>query len=153
MKNAQPDNQHFDLALDEQQKQLLDMLLRLYPQVPIGHWKLTKTGGLPDADSGQELLDDSHAEIRKAHQRQVLAWIGDATRLRPCPDGFVLRLSQAEAETFLQVLNDIRMGSWLALGSPTERLTRLTEKNAPHVWAMELSRVFQMELLEAMEGG
>jgi hypothetical protein len=63
-----------------------------------------------------------------------------------------LSLSPAEVEWVLQVLNDIRVGSWIILGSPEERLPELNETNAPHVWAMEMAGHFQAQLLEALQG-
>jgi hypothetical protein len=63
-----------------------------------------------------------------------------------------LVLSPADVEWLLQILNDIRVGSWLMLGSPEEELEVLSEKNAPHLLAMHMSGHFQMELLEALGG-
>ena len=58
-------------------------------------------------------------------------------------------------EWLLQALNDIRVGSWLALGSPdgpVEILAALTDKTAPDFWAMEISGHFQAVLLAAVRG-
>lgn len=152
MKIERPDKEHLELGLSPQDKQMLGMLLRLYPQVPTGSWRLSKNGGLKEDESNQALLEESHAEARQQHRQAILAWLNDGKRLRPASEGFVLRLTNSEAEALLQILNDIRVGSWMALGSPQKRLTRLTDSNAPHVWAMELSTLFQVELLEAMDG-
>ena len=47
--------------------------------------------------------------------------------------GCRLSLSQADLEWLLQILNDIRVGSWVILGSPEEKLevNLLNERNAP----------------------
>jgi len=50
----------------------------------------------------------------------------------------------------LQVLNDVRIGSWIELGSPERPLEALGAKTAPAVWAMEMAGAFQMSLLELL---
>jgi hypothetical protein len=55
----------------------------------------------------------------------------------------------------LQVLNDVRVGSWIALGSPdTEQGEKilLTEETAPRVRSMEVAGAFEAVLLEALIG-
>jgi len=59
----------------------------------------------------------------------------------------------AEIEWLLQILNDVRVGSWLSLGSPDEELelSLLNAKTAPHFWTMQLAGEFEMRLLKALE--
>ena len=56
-------------------------------------------------------------------------------------------------EWLLQVLNDVRVGSWLTIGSP-EELTQLTaalnEKTAPYFWALKVADHFLVGLLHAL---
>ena len=47
----------------------------------------------------------------------------------------------------LQVLNDVRVGSWVLLGSPEELAMDLNEKTAPHFRAMEMAGYFQAQFL------
>jgi hypothetical protein len=53
----------------------------------------------------------------------------------------------------LEVLNEVRVGSWLNLGKP-DNLDRVLlaqdEANARSLWSMELSGYFQMALLAAL---
>jgi hypothetical protein len=66
---------------------------------------------------------------------------------------YLLSLKISEAEWLLQVLNDIRVGSWLRLGSPDrteEFMAALSEQTAPYFWAMEVSGHFQMVLVHAL---
>jgi hypothetical protein len=52
----------------------------------------------------------------------------------------------------LQVLNDIRVGSWVQLGEPninTRELPELSEQNMQYAWAIEMAGLFQHTLLEA----
>jgi hypothetical protein len=56
-------------------------------------------------------------------------------------------------EWLLQVLNDVRVGSWLLLGSPdgpAETLAKLSHETASHFWSMEVAGQFQMVLINAM---
>jgi len=55
----------------------------------------------------------------------------------------------------LQALNDVRVGSWIALGSPDleERpQLAINEKTARHIWTMELAGEFEMFFLSTVDG-
>lgn len=135
------------------ERSLLLELLKLYPRIPPAHQPLSKSARLPDPEANQRLLDEALAEQRAENKRQVQALLSDAQRLRQHPDGWHLSLSRPEVEWLLEVLNDVRVGSWIFLGSPGENLDGLDETTAPDFWAMEMAGYFQMELLHAMEGG
>jgi hypothetical protein len=65
-----------------------------------------------------------------------------------------LVLSSAQLEWLLQVLNDIKVGSWVQLGCPEiERAAplKLTKLNARSFQALHLSGQFQVALLEAVK--
>ena len=80
------------------------------------------------------------------------ALLADPRRFGHTETGARLSLSPAEVEWLLQVLNDIRVGSWVILGSPEEKPAELNATTAPHFLAMEMAGYFQMQLLEALEG-
>jgi hypothetical protein len=128
-------------------------LLKMYPCIPPAHQRLSKAGAGTDLQSAQRLLDDALAEQRARNKRQVQALFADPGRWVATEGGWKVSVTTSEIEWLLQVLNDVRVGSWLALGSPEQRLETLTEKNAPHLWAMEMSGSFQMALLHLLEGG
>jgi hypothetical protein len=138
--------------LGRREQQLLLAVLKLYPCIPPAHQRLSKSAGLPDPEAGQQLLDEALAEQRAESKRQLQALLSDRQRLQEHPDGWRLSLSAAEVEWLLQVLNDIRVGSWVCLGSPEQKLERLTKTTAPRLWAMEMAGYFQMDLLHAIEG-
>ena len=140
----------FVLQLGKREKHLLTELLKLYPQIPPAHRYAKGSSPLPE--SSLKLLDEALAEQRTANQRQVKALLGDPRRFEQAEGAWRLALSAAEVEWLLQVLNDVRVGSWLALGSP-EQLhdpTQLTQANAAHFWSMEMAGFFQMELLASL---
>ena len=140
----------FDLG--QREEQMLLRLLKLYPCVPAAHHVLSKAGRLPGAAANQQLLDEALAEQRTQSKEKLQALLADSGRLEHTESGARLSLSPAEAEWFMQVLNDIRVGSWVILGSPDNRPAELTTANAPHFLAMEMAGFFQTQLLEALEG-
>jgi hypothetical protein len=137
--------------LAKREKALLFQLLRLYPRIPAAHQPLSKSGRLPDQVASQRLLEDSLAEQRAENRKKLEKLLAGSSRLVEHETGWRLSLSPAELEWLLQVLNDIRVGSWVILGSPEEWLSAVTTKTAPHLWAMEMAGAFQMEFLEALE--
>ena len=152
MKLIRSTKQQLEFRLGRREKQVLLDLLKLYPCLPAARQPLSKSGGLPDPATGQALLDEALAEQRQENRRQLQALLADPGRFREQETGWRLSLSPSDLEWLLQILNDIRVGSWVLLGAPEERLAQLDEKTAPHYWAMEMSGQFQMQFLEAMQG-
>jgi hypothetical protein len=142
-------NARFQFQLASREKDLLLEILRLYPRIPPGHQPLSKAASLDD--SSQKLLDDALAETRSQNKKELEALLADAKRLKQQPPGWRLALSSSELEWLLQVLNDIRVGSWIQLGSPEVPLTALNAETAPHLSAMEIAGAFQMRFLELLE--
>ena len=153
MKLVQATKDRLVFHLGPREKRSLLQLLRLYPCVPSAHQVLSRTGRVPDQEANQRLLDEALAEQRAENKKQLQALRDDARRFEQTKTGARLSLSPAEVEWVLQVLNDIRVGNWVILGSPDERPGELTAANAPHFLAMELAGYFQIPLLEALGGG
>ena len=106
--------------------------------------------------SNQHLLEEALAEHRNENKKQLDAMLQEPGRFEDSPTGYRLSLSAGQVEWLLQVFNDIRVGSWLQLGSPDEKKgkrLRINLKNARYVWAMELSGHFQYVLLSARDAG
>lgn len=127
-------------------------VLSLYPCLPPAHQKLSQTGRLPEPEANQQLLDEALAEHRSDNKKQLQALLADQHRFAPTEKGGRLSLPPAEVEWVLQVLNDIRVGSWVLLGSPDKTSVQLNEKTAPHYRAMEIAGYFEAQLLEALGG-
>ena len=136
--------------LGRREKGLLLGLLRLYPRVPSAYQRLSKSPGLDDAS--QKLLDDALAEQRAENKNRLHSWLTAPNRFVEHQGHWRLSLSPPELEWLLQILNDIRLGSWIILGSPQTRVGPVTEQTAPHIWAMEMAGTFQMAFLAAIEG-
>jgi hypothetical protein len=140
--------------LNPVEKEMLLDILGLYPQVPPGHrrHRLQTQFAVGDAEN-QHLLDEALAEQRANKKRQLQALLLAEETFRATRAGFELNLRHADCEALIQVLNDVRVGSWIALGEPEELPRKLPADGtrAAHACAMELAGLFQMTLLEAIE--
>jgi hypothetical protein len=144
---------NFLFQLGKREKLLLTQILRLYPRIPPATFRLSKSGKLPDGEANQRLLDESLAEQRSENRKTLQVFLTDPRRFTDTESGSRLSLSPSELEWLLQILNDVRVGSWIILGSPDQGMEfkLLNEKNAADFWAMEMSGQFQMRFLEALE--
>jgi hypothetical protein len=138
--------------LGKREESLLLRVLKQFPCVPPAHHVLSKSGRLPDAAANQRLLEEALAEQRAENKKQLQALLANPRRLKHTEDGARLSLSYPEVEWLFQVLNDVRVGSWVILGSPDQKPAELTADNAPHFLTMEMAGYFQMQLLEALQG-
>lgn len=141
------------LKMGTRERRVFLGLLKLYPVVPPAHHKISRGGKLPDADSTQRLLDEALAEQRADNKKQLQTFLADPTRIQQRKDGTRLIVTAGEAEWLLQILNDIRVGSWVLLGAPDDILFTVKLGNARYAWAMEMAGFFQGEFLEALESG
>jgi hypothetical protein len=137
--------------LGKREKQLLIDLLRGYPRVPAEHHKLSKSAAEANAES-QRLLNEALSDQRKSNKSILTAFLNDPNRFHDTGHGVSLTLSAAEFDWLLEILNDIRVGSWVALGCPEDlESVRLLTEPSPDLWFMELAGVFPMQLLHALE--
>lgn len=153
MRLLRSDQNHLVFLLSRGEKDVLLDVLKLYPCVPPAHHRLRRTAHTPKDEENQRLLDEALAEQRARNKRQLQVLIGDAETFQATERHWRFKLRRSDFEWVVQVLNDVRVGSWLALGSPDELPRRFPEdpETAPHVFAMELAGLFQMALLEAAE--
>ena len=151
MKLVRSTNGKFVFHLGQRDKLLLLQVLKLYPRITSASQPLSKSGRLPDRESNQRLLDEALAEQRAENKKHLETLLTDPRRFADTEAGCRLTLSRFDMEWLLQVLNDIRIGSWILLGSPEEKFAKLTLATAPHYWAMEMSGIFQARFLEALD--
>ncbi len=144
---------NFLFQLGKLEKLRLLQVLRLYPRIPPATFRLSKSDNLPDAEANQRLLDESLTEQRAENRKTLQTFLTDPRRFIDSASGSHLSLTPSELEWLLQILNDVRVGSWTILGSPEEgmKLKMLNEKTASDFWAMEISGQFQMYFLKALE--
>ena len=136
-------------SLSTVERDVFQEILKLYPLVPTSHQPLSKSMKGGEAIEAQQMLDDALAEQRAKHKIQIQKWLQQQDRFRAAKSGCTFTLRHDETEWLLQILNDVRIGSWLLLGSPEEHIEPDDLNPELHrVWAaMEVSGMFQMELL------
>lgn len=146
-------NERFIFSLSQVEQRIFLEILQLYPLVPASHQTLSKTLKGRQAIEAQHLLDEALAEQRAKHKGQLDDWLQAKDRFRRTQAGCNLTLRHDDTEWLLQILNDVRIGSWLLLGSPDDRVE--PEEMDPEfrrIWAaMELSGMFQIALLHATQ--
>jgi hypothetical protein len=139
--------------LGKREKQLLWQILKLYPLITSANAPLSKLATGPEAEANQRLLEEALAEQRHQNKKQLLALLDDPARCKEDATGCQLSLLHGDLEWLLQVLNDVRVGSWIQLGSPEQinMVNMLNENTARHFWAMEIAGLFQQQFIEALD--
>lgn len=141
--------------IGRREKGLLFEILKLYPLVSPAQYRLSKTAPANQFNDHQRLLEESLAAQRTENRKNVQALLNEPGRFQTAPAGFLLKITRSETEWLLQVLNDVRVGSWVALGSPdTEQGEEipLNEESAPHIRSMEIAGAFETVFLDALTG-
>ena len=151
MKLLRADKKGYVFQLSRREQQLLLETIKLYPLVPATHHRLSPDQTMAQADENQRMLEESLAEHRAANRRQVLAMLNDGAHFREVKSGLELQLSPSDLEWLLQVLNDVRVGSWLNLGEPEPpEPPEINPDTAKYVIALELAGMFESMLLAAL---
>ncbi len=151
MKLLRLHNDRYIFHLGKPESELLTIVLRLYPVIPPAHQRLSKSAAAVN-EANQRLLDEALAEQRTENKKFVESFLTDAKRFQVEEVSTQMTVTAGEIEWLLQVLNDVRVGNWVLLGSPTAEPLRIAAKdvNAPRLWAMELAAMFQMNLIRAL---
>ena len=141
-------------SLNATERDVLVQILDLYPLVPAAHQPLSRSLPAEPATEARRLLDEALAEQRAHHKARVKTWLADEKRFRRTKAGYTLTVRREDSEWLLQVLNDIRVGSWLLLGSPEDRQEPGdVDSQLNRIWAaMEISGMFEMFILHGLEG-
>jgi hypothetical protein len=127
-------------------------LLRRYPVLSGAHYR-SRGGAKSDAArANQELLEEALAEQQRENRRNLEEMLAQPARFQESEFGYTFTLSAAELEWMLQILNDIRVGSWVQLGEPNTNLPgfpQVNEQNIEVAWALEIAGNFEQSLLDA----
>jgi hypothetical protein len=139
----------FQCHLSKGEWALLSEILKLYPCIP----PRPLSGAAGGPDSSHNLLEEYLAEQRVENKERLRKFFTAGGRFEATDKGLNLSISITELEWLLQILNDIRVGSWMLLGSPDEKLEweSLEQPTARHFWAMETAGHFQMQILFALK--
>lgn len=104
----------------------------------------------------QQLLEESISSQQRADKQRLLAFAGQPGRWSKTMEGWSLVFNAEDADWFLQVLNDIRIGCWMRLGSPGYGESRQPLPGIDrelHYWAMEASGTIQSQILQVLQSG
>ena len=142
----------FRFRLSKLEKALLLATVQLFPVLDTSYHRLTRNPNyaLP---AEQQLLEEAMKRQRTDHRAKVNDFLrGESPFFRENGEDVFLNVTAEQLEWLLQVLNDIRVGSWVKLGSPEIdglRREALAGDEARAVAAMDMSAYFQSGLLEA----
>ena len=140
-------------VLNQNEGILLRTLVKGFPLSAATAVEIARTGADAKSAEREWLLNESLAQHRLDLKRQARKLL--AARLKPGKAGWRLSLSRAEREILLQLINDIRVESWHALGEP-ENLDALpsppSEANLRQHQLMQLAGYFEWKLLSLEEG-
>jgi hypothetical protein len=144
---------HLRFELRGSDRDVLTWVLRLYPVMPPGQAAITRTAVLDPDGERQQLLEEALTALRKENQRRIESFLSASRRFEPSGENFILRLTDAEADWLLEVLNEIRVGSWVRLGRPQqgkEPELPVHKESLGQLWAMELCGYLESRLLEGL---
>jgi hypothetical protein len=146
------ENDRYVFRLGQGERELLSLILGLYPVIPSAHQPLSKSSAAAN-QANQHLLDEALAEQRKENKKLVQSFLAETRHFQETETSCQMMVTAGEIEWLLQVLNDVHVGSWLLLGSPDEDSPALVpnEQTGRHVGAMDLARWFQGGLLDALD--
>ena len=139
------------MELGKREKSLLFKILELYPLVPSSYQQLSRTGASNDLEDHQRLLDEALLEQRAENKQRLAQFLGNPRTFEQDSKGCCMHLHHNDMEWLLQILNDVRVGSWIALGSPEEKTSVLNPETAPDLWAMEIAGFLEASLLNAWD--
>lgn len=149
------DQDRYEFQLGRREQHVFCEVLRAFPVTPLEHHRIVREDDSPGMTEPQGLLHDSMAALKAESRRRLDAFLANNHRFHPQSNGSRVVFTREEIEWLLQVLNDVRVGSWLALGSPDpdagER-PRLTPETARYLPLMQLAAAFQYAFLAAVDG-
>ncbi len=144
----------FVFRFSKRERALLTLALKQFPvgSGPVG--PLSKSGDEEKLAEHERSLEEALAEQRAEHKRLVDAFLGEDGRFaEDGKSGFRLRLTNAQMDWLLRVLNEVRVGLWMELGRPHDLAPLALAGQLEPVVTMEICALFQSRLLAALEGG
>jgi hypothetical protein len=146
---------HCSFLIGKREREMLFSLLQRYPAVLTAHYRDRNPPKDHDAKKNQELLQEALAETQKETRKQLEQMLAEPGRFIENDFGYTFKLSHSEIEWMLQMLNDVRVGSWIQLGEPnpdsadSPEKPPLNEQTVMLYWSMEIAGLFQHALLES----
>jgi len=135
----------------------LQMLLIVLNSFPVLNRSqaLSKSGDEQKLAEAQKLLDEAMRDHWSAMRQELETWLQAPNRFHRAERHLEWRVENDRRDWLLQVLNNVRVGSWIELGSP-DRLEAgqrdVGEESLHHVALMEMAGMFQSVLLDESAG-
>ncbi|HEY1664035.1 MAG TPA: hypothetical protein VGI03_16575 [Verrucomicrobiae bacterium] len=136
--------------LNHNEADILLGLVKKFPFTELSQIKISKTDNEPATVERGKLLNESLAEHRKALKTLAMNLLGNE-KWQPSGEGQLLTLDSGSREILLQILNDIRVGCWHALGEPEvleSPAAHSSRKDLTYRKLMDLAGYFEMKFLE-----
>jgi hypothetical protein len=133
--------------LNQNEADILRGLVKKFPFTEMIRVKISGTDKTPEAAEREHLLNESLAEHRK-ELKKIAGNLLTADKFKPAEKGCLLTLNSESREILLQILNDIRVGCWRAVGEP-----EVLESQAPNCSMQELAYRNLMDLAGYFEQG
>jgi hypothetical protein len=155
MKLLRQTGDRYEFLFGQRERQVFCEVLRAFPVTPLEHHRVTRGENTPALTEAQQLLHESLTGFKQEARRRLEAFLAEPNRFTPHRDGLRASFDREEMEWLLQVLNDIRVGSWLQLGCPDPdagQRPKLTPDNARYLPIMEAAGAFEYALLAALDG-
>jgi hypothetical protein len=135
------------------ERQMLSAILQLYPLLNPDYHQITRPGASSEIVESEQLLREAMAEQRESSKKAVADFLDDGNWAARPNARLQVTMTPVQMQWLLQVLNDVRVGSWVKLGKPDAQSgdkLNVTIGDLPYAGALELSGYFQMVLLQAM---
>jgi hypothetical protein len=135
--------------LEPKEGMLLRALVKEFPQTTAAPLKITRSAADAKAAERERLLNESLANHRQELKKRAGKLL--SLNLKPGKDGWRLTLSLEEREVLLQLINDIRVESWHALGEPEDleaMPSHPSEATLRQHHLMHLAGYFEWKMLE-----
>lgn len=156
MKVSKREHDQWTFEFSFQEMDMLLHLLRLYPCTPESYQKLSSEEDQEELKDGQPLLEEALAERKRENKQKVEEFLADENRIRRAENHALMTIRDGEMDWLLQVLNDVRVGAWLRLGSPKHDEAMFDEWEPSRIHyhsAMQLSGLFEAFLLDVLNSG
>jgi hypothetical protein len=153
MRLVRAEEDQFVFETGTRERSLFREVLKNFPLIPSSHHRLSRGPQAEDKAEDQELLEEALAANKQDQKSRVEAFLADSQRFVAHGRSQRVTFRREEMEWLLQVLNDVRVGSWIALGCPDPDEAKppvVNESNTRFVFLMELSGHFQCVLLDAL---
>src|ERR1700753_2376169 len=107
---------NWQYALSPNEAALLTGVVKKFPFMDVTPAQISKVEGEPQTAEREKLLNESMAEHRKELTKLAVNLLGD-DKWQRSKKAHLLTLDAHAREILLQILNDIRVGCWRALGA------------------------------------